>query len=68
MKVSRHVILLVVVLAFAAIMTAGLLTKSSRVHASASTVSHDCDHELPATAVRRQPLTNHALAHIPELE
>lgn len=33
MKVSLHVILLVVVLAFAAIMTAGLLTKSSPVHA-----------------------------------
>jgi hypothetical protein len=68
MKVGRHVILLVMVMAFAAIMTAGLLTKSSSVHPSASTVSHDCDHELPPTAVRRQPLTNHALAHIPELE
>jgi hypothetical protein len=33
MKLSRHVILLVVVLAFAAIITAGLLTRSSRVYA-----------------------------------
>ena len=68
MKVRRHVILLVAVVAFAAIMTPGRLTKSSRVHPSASTVSHDCDHELPATAVRGQPLTNHALAHNPELD
>jgi hypothetical protein len=35
---------------------------------SASAVFRDGDHELPATAVRRQPLTSHALAHIPELE
>ena len=46
MKVSRNVILLVVVLAFAAIMTAGLLTKSSRVHAQTGRDDQDSRVEI----------------------